>query len=79
MRMNLVKYCTVKVEKMNQKECRERHQIINIKACSTTFFGRRKAAQRTPGITQNEQSDISDDDREWKIKKKNGGSLVLKP
>jgi hypothetical protein len=28
MRMNLVKYCTVKVEKINLKECREGHQII---------------------------------------------------
>jgi hypothetical protein len=37
-----------------------------------------RGSKRTRGITQNEQSDISDDVREWKIIIKNGGSLVLK-
>jgi hypothetical protein len=31
MRMNLVKYCNVKVEEINQKECREGHQIMYAK------------------------------------------------
>jgi hypothetical protein len=28
-----------------------------------------RRAQKTQGLTQKEQSDITDDDREWKMKK----------
>jgi hypothetical protein len=37
MRMNLVKYCIVKVEKINLKECREGHQIIIIKVSPSMY------------------------------------------
>jgi hypothetical protein len=51
-------------------------------AASSESSRKRLKGVKERGLNQNEQSDISDDDREWKMKKiknKNGGSLVLKP
>jgi len=51
-------------------------------AASSESSRKRLKGVKERGLNQNEQSDISDDDREWKMKKiknKNGGSLVWKP
>jgi hypothetical protein len=51
-------------------------------AASSESSRKRLKGVKERGLNQNEQSDISDDNREWKMKKiknKNGGSLVLKP
>ncbi len=51
-------------------------------AASSESSRKRLKGVKERGLNQNEQSDISDDNREWKMKKiknKNGGGLVLKP